>query len=82
MVVQSARADAIVISQALKATSIAEFHIDETGIRMTLEVGLNALPAFSNMIPDEIYRETGLGTEPFEALQRANTESISIAVAA
>lgn len=70
-VVQSARADAIVISQALKATSIAEFHIDETGIRTTLEVGLNALPAFSNMIPDEIYREMGLGTEPFEERLRS-----------
>ena len=49
-------ADALVMNQAMKASTIIEFHIDETGIRAELEIGIEALPDFKNLLPDAIYR--------------------------
>ena len=49
-------ADALVMNQAMKASTIIEFHIDETGIRAELEIGIEALADFKNLLPDAIYR--------------------------
>jgi len=59
-----ASADAIVRSQAMKASTIAEFFIEDDHVRIELEVGLNDLPAFQKIMPDiegQVFF-TGLGT--------------------
>jgi len=62
LAVTVARADAIVTVRAMTATTIAEYFIEEDGIKVELEIGLADLPAFLNLIPDELYEE--LGNEP------------------
>ena len=49
-------------TQAMKASTIAEFFIGEEGVRVELEMGLGDLQAFGNMLPDELYER--LGHEP------------------
>ncbi len=57
-------ADALMVNQSAKASSIIEFYIDEDGVRTELEIGLDALAAFKNLLPDPIYQELGYGNEP------------------
>ena len=52
-----ARADAIVRSQAMLASTIAEFFITEDGVAVELEIGLEDIAAFGNILPDEIYEK-------------------------
>ncbi|MHC4942053.1 MAG: hypothetical protein ACYTG7_03450 [Planctomycetota bacterium] len=58
--------DAIVISRAMKASTIAEIFIEEEGVRVEIEIGLKDLAAFRNLMPDEIYEKMGYEAEPFE----------------
>jgi hypothetical protein len=53
----TARADAIVRSQAMLASTIAEFFITEDGVAVELEIGLEDIAAFGNLLPDEIYEK-------------------------
>jgi hypothetical protein len=53
----TARADAIVRSQAMLASTIAEFFITEDGVAVELEIGLEDIAAFANLLPDEIYEK-------------------------
>jgi hypothetical protein len=55
-------ADAIVRSQAMFADTIAELYVDETGVRVELEIGMGDIGAFRNLLPDAIYE--GLEYEP------------------
>jgi hypothetical protein len=55
-------ADAIIRSQAMFATTIAEYQVEDDGIIVSLEIGLRDLNAFKNLLPDEIYEQ--LGNEP------------------
>ncbi len=59
-----ALADAIVRSQAMKASTIAEFFIEDEQVRVELEVGMNDLPAFQNILPDRIYEKMGFAPRP------------------
>ena len=59
-----ALADAIVRSQAMKASTIAEFFIEDEQVRVELEVGINDLPAFQNILPDSIYEKMGFAPRP------------------
>jgi len=52
-------ADAIVWTQAMFATTIAEYFIEEGRILVELEIGLDDLEAFRNLLPDEIYEKLG-----------------------
>ena len=62
----AAFADAIVVSQAMFASTIAEYYVEEDGVRVELEIGLGDLPAFRNLLPDGIFEEMGYGQEPIE----------------
>jgi hypothetical protein len=64
-VADQARADAIVITQAMKATTIVEVFIASDSVRVELEIGVADLDAFRNIMPDEIYQRLGFETEPF-----------------
>ena len=61
-----ALADAIVVSQAMFASTIAEYFVEEDHIRVELEIGMNDIEAFRNLMPDAIYQEMGHGSEPME----------------
>jgi hypothetical protein len=62
-------ADAIMRSNAMFATTIAEIYVGEDGIFVDFEVGLNDLQAFENLLPDEIYQE--MGNEPVPLQERS-----------
>ena len=47
------------------ASTIAEIFIQEGEIRVELEIGLNDLPAFRNLMPDEIYQRLGNEARPY-----------------
>jgi len=57
-------ADAIVRSQAMLAETIAQIYVDEEKLLLDLEIGMADIPAFRNLLPDEIYNELGYGNEP------------------
>ena len=57
-------ADAIIRSQAMYAGTIAEYYIQQDEIRVELEIGLQDLQNFRNLMPDEIYQEMGHTPRP------------------
>ena len=61
-----AHGDALVQSQAMKASNIAQYYIEDQQVRVELEIGLESLPAFRNLMPDGIYREMGFGDDMIE----------------
>ena len=62
----AARADAIVKVQAMTASTIAEYYIDERGVRVEVEIAGNDLPAFRNLLPDGAYEKLGFEPRPLE----------------
>jgi hypothetical protein len=58
-------ADAIVFTQAMRASTIAEYYVEADRVRLELEIGLNHLEAFRNLLPDEVHAELGYPPEPF-----------------
>ena len=58
--------DALVSTQAMTAGTIAEIFIDEDGVRVELEIGVSDLPAFKNILLDEILERMGRDEPPFE----------------
>ncbi len=57
-------ADAIMRSQAMSATTIAEFFIEDNRVVVALEIGLADLRAFRNLLPDEVYERMGYAPAP------------------
>jgi hypothetical protein len=53
----SSRADAIMRTQAMSATTIAEFFVQDEGVELHLEIGMADLKAFANLLPDELYQK-------------------------
>ena len=66
-----ARADALMVNRSVEASNIAQYYIDERGVRVELEIGLNSIDAFRNLLPDAIYQRLGHGEAPLT--QRLNT---------
>ena len=66
----SAHADAIMRSQAMFAETIAEIYVDNDELVLELEIGMDDIPTFRNLLPNEIYKELGYGDQPLaERLQ-------------
>jgi hypothetical protein len=63
-----ASSDAIIVTKAMTADTVVEFFIEESGVRAELEIGVANLPAFHNLLPDEIRQRLGL--EPRELGER------------
>ena len=57
-------ADAIIRTQAMLASTIAEYYVEDGEIRVELEIGLQDIQAFRNLMPDEIYQEMGHAPRP------------------
>jgi len=65
-----AKGDALVFTQAMKAGTIAEYFVEPGRLVVELEIGMAELDAFANLLPDEIYAQSGRPPEPFEVRQR------------
>ncbi|NCF19220.1 MAG: hypothetical protein GWP63_13335 [Haliea sp.] len=73
-------ADAIITSRAMFASTIAEFFIQDGQVRVELEIGLQDLPAFRNLLPDEIYQKMGNSPRPYrERLEEFFTSDLVLA---
>lgn len=55
----SAHADAIVVSQAMFASTIVEYFVEDDHVRVELEIGMQDLQAFRNILPESIYTKLG-----------------------
>jgi len=53
------RADAIVVSQAMFASTIIEYFVEDDHVRVELEIGMQDLQAFRNILPESIYAKLG-----------------------
>jgi hypothetical protein len=70
--------DALVITKAMTATTIAEIWVEEDSIRVDLEIGVLDLPAFRNLVPDPVYERLGFDPEPLaERLPRFFREDLT-----
>ncbi|MHC4219641.1 MAG: hypothetical protein ACYSU7_14455 [Planctomycetota bacterium] len=59
-----ASADAIVVTRAMTASTIAEVFVEPDAVRIKLEIGLADLAAFRNLLPDDLYERMGREPEP------------------
>jgi hypothetical protein len=59
-----AGADAIVRTQAMLASTVAEYFIDEDRVILELEIGAPDVEAFANLLPDELYERLGNPPKP------------------
>jgi len=72
-------ADAIMQNLAANASTIAQYYIDEKGVRVELEIGEESIEGFQNLLPDEIYQDLGFGSSPIkQRLQTFFSEQFSI----
>jgi len=62
---EEARTDAIMVTKAMTASTIAEIFITADSIRVELEIGVDDLAGFRNLMPDAIYERMGYDPEPF-----------------
>jgi hypothetical protein len=74
-------ADAIVVSQAMFASTIAEYFVEEDHVRVELEIGGGDAAAFRNILPDALYEQLGFGSEPLrQRMERLFSEDLAIRV--
>ena len=74
-------ADAIVVSQAMFASTIAEFFVEEDHVRVELEIGVGDAAAFRNILPDALYEQLGFGSELLrQRIGRLFSEDLAIRV--
>jgi hypothetical protein len=57
--------DAIVVTRAMLASTIAEIWIEPDSVVVELEIGPQDLRAFRNLLPDELYDRMGYEPEPW-----------------
>ena len=60
--------DAIVVTRAMRASTIAEVSVEEDVVSVRLEIGVRDFESFRNLMPDEIYVK--LGHEPAPLVER------------
>jgi len=57
--------DALVITRAMLASTIAEIWIEPDSVVIELEIGPQDLRSFRNLLPDELYTRLGFDAEPW-----------------
>ena len=62
-VVSPVQGDALVVTRAMTASTVAEIFIDEDAVRVELEIGVTDLEAFVNLVPDELLERMGRDPE-------------------
>jgi hypothetical protein len=61
---REASGDALMVSRAMFADTIAEYFIEEDGVRVDIEIGGQSLQSFRNLLPDEAYQRLGHAPSP------------------
>ena len=59
-----AHADAIIMTKAMTASTIAEIFIEESSVRVEVAIGPQDLAAFRNLMPDGLYERMGYPPKP------------------
>jgi len=59
-----AHGDALVVTKAMQASTIAQLFIDSQGVRVELEIAPADMEVFQNLLPDSLYAALGQGTTP------------------
>ncbi len=72
---RNARADALVVTQAMKASTIAEIFVEHDRVRLEIEVGQQDLTVFQNILPDAAYKKLTGGSRPLAERKKAFVES-------
>jgi len=57
--------DAIVITRAMLASTVSEIFIHDDSVVVELEIGLEDVSAFVNLLPDDLHAELGFDPEPW-----------------
>ena len=60
------RADAIIVSQAMFASTIVEYFVEDDHVRVELEIGVQDLQSFRNILPESVYSQLGHPAVPTE----------------
>ena len=60
----AAMADALVVNQSMQASTILEAFVEEKSLRVEIEVSLSDVPAFADLLPDELYEKLGNPPQP------------------
>ncbi|MEE8388262.1 MAG: hypothetical protein V3R65_06790, partial [Acidiferrobacterales bacterium] len=55
----SVHADAVIVPQAMFASTIVEYFVEDDHVRVELEIGMQDLQAFRNILPESIYARLG-----------------------
>lgn len=61
-----AQADAVIMTRAMKASTIVELFVEEGQLRMELEIGANDLKKFHHLLPDEMLHKLSIKAPDFE----------------
>jgi len=64
-VASGAWGDALVVTRAMKAGTIAEIFVTDCAVRTELEIGSGDLAVFGDLLPDEVHAKLGLSPEPW-----------------
>ena len=54
--IQSVFGDALIVTKAMTASTIAEVFVEDESVRVVLEIGAADVKAFKNLLPDEVYQ--------------------------
>ncbi len=57
--------DAIVITRAMLASTVSEIFVHEDSVVVELEIGLEDVSAFANLLPDDLHERLGFDPEPW-----------------
>ncbi len=57
--------DAIVITRAMLASTVSEIFVHEDSVVVELEIGLEDVSAFANLLPDDLHESLGFDPEPW-----------------
>lgn len=61
-----AHADAIVVTRAMRASTIAEVFVNENEVSVKIEIGADDVAAFANILPDDFYERIAGKVSPLE----------------
>ena len=70
-----AHADAMVVTRAMTASTIAEVFVENEHVRAEIEIGAADVPTFVNIFPDELYEKLTGSTKPFAERQQTFFET-------
>ena len=62
---RASRPDALVITRAMTASTIAEIWVERDSVVVEFEIGPGDIEAFRNLLPDELFARLGYAPEPW-----------------